>query len=785
MINSLPVEPYRDPGSTIEVRVADLLGRMTLREKIGQLNQRPLGWRLWQRQGHDLSLTDTLDRELARFGGLGAIYGLLRADAWSGRDWSTGADPAASAELTAMVQERVIESSRLGIPALFVEEAPHGHQALGGTVLPTNLAAAASWRPELVSEAFAHTGSELRSRGAHIALVSGLDLLRDPRWGRSEECFGEDPLLAALFTAAQVRGLSVVPGIGAVLKHFAGQGAATGGRNGAGAPIGPRELAEIHLTAARAGIEAGAVGVMAAYNDLDGVPCVANQSLLTEILRAQWGFTGIVMADLGAIDQLDRTTGSPAESAAAALRAGVDLSLCDDAYLMIDDAMTAGLVEEDLLNRACARVLGVKISLGLLDPPAPLPEFPPPRAADDLVAATTVLLTNAGGLLPLSLPGADPGRIAVIGPNADDPDCLLGDYVPVLPSDSVTTVLTGLRDRLGQARVDHEPGSRLTEAIPGGIARAIQVASAADLVIMVLGGSSVRHYADAFAENGAAELGDGPVAATSGEGVDVAEVALPSVQRELFEQVAATGTPVVTVIISGRPLGLGSIAEHSRALLWAGYPGPTGGRLVTELIMGDREPTGRLPVSLPRCSASLPVAYNERLGADRRYTDSESTAVFGFGSGLGYAHWRLGAATVAQSSAEPVDLVLSAPLINESGRAGQQLVQLYGRARVPGLLPRQAVLLGFTAVHSIAGAEQTVQVRVDPYAIAGLGLDTPPVATGLAATLELWLSLSGSVRPDNPICVTVPPTDPDPAGPDPADHDQEASTSVQDSPTRS
>lgn len=754
MINSLPTEPYRDTALDVETRVADLLGRMTLAEKIGQVNQRPLGWQLWRRDGSDLSLTDTLNHELERFGGLGAIYGLLRADAWSGRDWSTGVDPAASAELTAMVQERVIASSRLGIPALFVEEAPHGHQALGGTLLPTNLTAAASWRPELVTEAFAHTAQELRARGAHIALVSGLDLLRDPRWGRSEECFGESPLLAALFTAAQVRGLSAVPGVGAVLKHFAGQGAAVGGRNGAGAPIGPRELAEIHLTAARAGIDAGAVGVMAAYNDIDGVPCVANQSLLTGVLRDQWDFTGIVMADLGAIDQLGRTTGSMVETAAVALRAGVDLSLCDDAYLLIEDAMTAGLADEDLLDRACARVLRIKISLGLLDPPAPLPDFPPPKPADDLAAATTVLLTNDAGLLPIPLPVGDSGRIAVIGPNSDDPDCLLGDYVPPMPPNSVTTVLAGVRNGFGP-HVDHEPGSRLTEAIPGGIERAVAAATRADLVIMVLGGSSVRHYADAFADNGAAELTGEPVAATGGEGVDVAEVALPAAQRELLERVAATGTPVVSVIISGRPLGLESVAEHSRAVLWSGYPGPTGGRLITELITGQREPIGRLPVSLPRSSASLPVAHDERLGAVRRYADSESSPVFRFGSGLGYARWRLGAASLARSGDELPDLALSAPLTNLSERSGWQLVQLYGRARVPGLLPRQAVLLGFTAVHSDAGAEQTVQVGIDPYAIAGLGLDAPPAATGLDSTLELWLSVDDPVRPEDPISVTL------------------------------
>lgn len=743
MINSLSPEPYRDAALDVGSRVADLLGRLTLREKIGQLNQRPLGWQLWQRDGSDLSLTETLDRELERFGGLGAIYGLLRADAWSGRDWSTGADPTLSADVTAMVQERVVASSRLGIPALFVEEAPHGHQALGGTLLPTNLGTAASWRPDLVSEAFAHTGRELRARGAHIALASGLDLLRDPRWGRTEECFGEDPLLAAEFTAAEVRGLRSEPGIGVVLKHFAGQGAAVGGRNAAGAPIGLRELAELHLPAAQRGIEAGAIGVMAAYNEIDGVPCVASEALLTGLLRDQWGFTGIVMADLGAIDQLGRSTGSAVETAAVALCAGVDLSLCDDAYLHLEEAVAAGLIDEDLVDRACARVLRVKIELGLLDPPVPLPAFPAAAATDDLVAATMVLLANSDELLPIS--GCP--RVAVIGPNADDLDCLLGDYVPPLPDGVGRTVLAGLRERLGTERVDHEPGSGLTKAIPNGIQRATRIAERAELVIMVLGGSSVRHYADSFADNGAAELTDALAAATGGEGVDVAEVELPAAQRELAEAVAATGSPIVTVIISGRPLGLRSVADHSRAIIWAGYPGPTGGRVITELIMGDREPIGRLPVSLPRTGASLPVAYNERLGAARRYVDSESSSLFAFGAGIGYARWALGGPTLTGSGDNLLGVIVSAPLINMSRRPGQQIVQLYGRAKVPGLLPRRAVLLGFTTAGVEAGQQATVAVRINPSAVAGLGLEAPAAGAGLSAAVELWLSLDG---PQNP-----------------------------------
>src|SRR6185437_3330879 len=234
---------------------------------------------------------------------------------------------------------------------------------------------------DLLEAAAAHTAQELRARGAHLALVSGLDILRDPRWGRTEECFGEDPLLAARCVRALVRGYRTQPGLGVVLKHFAGQGAAMGGRNGSGAAIGPRELAEIHLPAARAGVAAGALGVMAAYNDLDGVPCTANAALLTDVLRDAWGFEGIVMSDMFAVDRLQRAGLSPAEAAAVALRAGVDLSMADVSYTAIEEAVERGLIAERYIDRACARVLGVKIRLGLLDEPTAAPSFP---AADPM-----------------------------------------------------------------------------------------------------------------------------------------------------------------------------------------------------------------------------------------------------------------------------------------------------------------------------------------------------------------------------------------------------------------
>jgi beta-glucosidase len=720
------IEPFRDPGQPLAARVDDLLGRLTLREKVGQLNQRLLGWDAYARTSTGFVTTEALDAEVERWGGLGALYGLQRADAWSGRDWSTGIDPDAALEVTALVQKRVVAGSRLGIPALFVEEAPHGHQALGAQLFPTNLGVAATFRPDLLEAAAAHTARELRARGAHLALVSGLDILRDPRWGRCEECFGEDPLLAARCVRALVRGYRTLPGLGVVLKHFAGQGAAMGGRNGSGTPIGPRELAEIHLPAAQAGVAEGALGVMAAYNDLDGVPCTANVDLLTRILRDEWGFEGIVMADMFAIDRLQRAGLSPTWAAAVALRAGVDLSMADVSYTALEEAVNEGLVAEALVDRACARVLGLKIRLGLLDAPRAEPSFPPPNPLPDLVAAAPVLLKNRNDTLPLA---GLPARVAVIGPNADDVDCLLGDYVPPLPPGAGASVFDGLRAR-ASGEVLYEPGCRLTEPIEGGLARAAALAADTDLVVLVLGSSSVRQYSDAFDANGAANLEGNRPAATTGEGFDAAEVRLPAAQRELAMTVAEAvrpGTRIVTVIVSGRPHGIGAVAAVADAVLYAWYLGPTGGTAIAELILGDREPVGRLPVSLPAASATLPVAYNERLETTRRYIDAEATAEYPFGAGLGYTTWTLDGDV----------------LTNTGPRRGTQLIQLYGRMPVPGQLPRRAILAGFTHVTLDPGESRAVTVPVDP---------------SLSGPLELWLSITGAAT-------TTPSSGRNPYGP--------------------
>ena len=322
---------YKDAFLPIEERVNDLLSHMTLREKVGQLNQRLYGFRAYERKGDEITLTKETIEEAKYFGGLGVVYGLYRADPWSAKTTENGLSKEYAIKGYNLLQRCCLEHSRLGIPLLLSSECPHGHQALDGYLLPVNLAAGATFDPKLYKEAVSVCAHQLKQMGVNLSLVSALDVARDPRWGRTEECFGEDPYLCSCFAKAAVEGTQS-EGVAMVAKHFCAQGETTGGVNASAARIGERELREIHLPAAKACCEAGVKGVMAAYNEIDGVYCHMNHHLLTEILRDEFGFDGIVMADGVALDRLQEAVGDEPHAAALALSAGVDVSLWDNVF---------------------------------------------------------------------------------------------------------------------------------------------------------------------------------------------------------------------------------------------------------------------------------------------------------------------------------------------------------------------------------------------------------------------------------------------------------------------
>ncbi|MDX3326128.1 glycoside hydrolase family 3 N-terminal domain-containing protein [Streptomyces sp. ME02-6979-3A] len=729
---------FRDPEAPVADRVRDLLSRMTLTEKVGQVNQRMYGWDAYERTPSGHRLTDAFRAEVAACDGMGALYGLQRADPWSGVTAETGIGAADGARVSDAVQRHVVENTRLGIPVLLVEEMPHGLQALDGTVLPVNLAVGATWNPELYEEAAALAAGQLRARGGHVALVSALDLVRDPRWGRAEECFGEDPYLAARFTEALVRGVQGPDGdrigpdrAGVVLKHFAGQGATVGGRNSAATELGARELHEIHLVAALAGVRAGAAGVMAAYNEFDGVPCAASHHLLTGVLRERWGFGGLVMADGLAIDRLVRLAGDPVAAGALALRAGTDLSLWDDCYPRLAEAVRRGLVEESTLDTAVGRVLALKFRLGLFERPytgVREAEDPTPveQLSERVARESVTLLAHDGVTLPLA--GRHIGRVAVIGPNADSVPQQTGDYTAPQRPGTGGSVLAGIRAAApGGTDVTYARGCGLVGGDLSGLPGAVASAAGADVAVLVLGGSSARESGARFDANGAAVVTSGnPVEMTCGEGVDLAGLALPEGQSALLDAVAATGTPVVVVLVQGRPHALPDLTGRAAAVLSAWYPGPWGGRAVADVLFGAAEPQGRLPVSVPRSAAQLPVFYNGKDHGYRGYVDQPATPVHPFGHGLSYTTVEYGAPRLSLPSVavgrfgdgmQPLSCTVR--VTNTGGRPVRETVQLYVRRVLGGTSwPRVRELRGFVRVELAPGGSTEVTFPVDARTLA-------------------------------------------------------------------
>jgi len=717
------MELYRDKLAPIDVRVEDLLGRMTLKEKVGQLNQRMYGWHAYRKTEQGFELTEAFMEEVAAHDGMGALYGLFRADPWSKVTYANGITAANSAKVANMIQRYVIENTRLGIPVLLSEECPHGHQALDGTLTPTNIGIGATWNPQLSEQAYAHVAAEIRARGGHLGLVSTLDLMRDPRWGRSEECFSEDPYLAAQFTTAAVKGLQgdrhkeedlaqLAPNkVAAILKHFCGQGAGEGGLNAFPASIGEREMREIHLPGMEAGVEAGALGFMAAYNEIDGIPCHANRKLLTGILREEWGFDGIVMADGTAIDRLLVLTGDYESAASLALTAGVDLSLWDKAFSTLEQAVQQGKVQTSFIDQAVRRVLHLKYRMGLFENP-----YTAEEAAVEIVGSETarqlnlqlaresaVLLKNDNQLLPL---GTDMSQIAVIGPNADALYNQLGDYTAIQRADSGVTVFEGIKEAAGATKVVYAKGCSVRSNNRDGFAEAIELARQSEVAILVMGGSSARNFDLKFDVNGAAIVEDSqPSDMDCGEGVDLADLRLGGVQPELIREIAATGTPVVLVLIQGRPHVISDVVQDCSAILTGWYPGPEGGRAIGEILLGAVNPSGKLPVTIPYSSMSLPSYYNRKdQGHEPRYADSSRLALYPFGHGLSYTTFAYTNIRAVQSEKAMKDLASGGSFeitidVENTGRiAGAEVVQMYIKDMEASVTRRMKELKGFQKV---------------------------------------------------------------------------------------
>lgn len=686
---------------TKQDNVESLLKQMTLEEKCGQLSC-PIGFNYYGKDGDSLWLAEDF-LEMMDTMPLGSCWAVLRADPWSRKTVETGLHPRESARLLNMMQRHAIENTRLAIPLLFCEETPHGHMAVGTTVFPTGIGQASTWHPALLEQMGEVMGREVRLQGAQVGYGPVLDIARDPRWSRVEETFGEDPYLAGILGEYIVRGMQ--KNVCATLKHLAAYGIPQGGHNAATAEVGQNRLMTDYLPSFENAIQKGfAKSVMTSYNTIDGVPCSANQWLLQEVLRKSWEFKGVVFSDLNAVNAIYATqhvAADPAEAAALALKAGVDIDLGGYNYGgFLKEALQRGLVTEADINRAVRHVLQLKYELGLFENPyvdealaeAEVGTKESAQLAKQVALESAVLLKN-DGILPFD---EHINKVAVIGPNADNMYNQLGDYTAPQDPDRIVTMLEGIRAK-GRAEVTYAKGCAVRDENDADIDEAIRIAKAADVVVLVVGGSSARDFKTSYEETGAAIVNEFISDMDCGEGYDRSTLKLLGKQEELMRRIYATGKPVVTVYIQGRPMDMNMAAEESNALLTLWYPGMEGGSALADILWGDYNPAGRLPISIPRSVGQIPVYYSQPATGD--YVEESSKPLYPFGYGLSYTQFEYSDLKVDSVPERPEAFLVNFKVKNIGPCDGDEVVQLYVRDEVATVAPASKLLKRFQRVH--------------------------------------------------------------------------------------
>ena len=691
-------------------KVEALLSQMTIEEKCGQLTC-PIGFGFYGKDGDSLWLDASFTGMMDTLP-LGSCWAVLRADPWSRKTVETGLHPRESAKLLNQMQRHAIEHTRLGIPLLFCEESPHGHMAVGTTVFPTGIGQASTWDPALLERMGEVMGREIRLQGGHVGYGPVLDIARDPRWSRVEETMGEDPYLSGTLGAAVVKGMQQY--VVATLKHLAAYGIPEGGHNAATANMGPNRMMSDCLPAFEKAVREGHAGsVMTSYNTIDGVPCTANRWLIDEVLRQSWQFQGVVFADLNAINALYAThhvAADPAEAAALALKAGVDVDLGGYNYGgFLKQALQRGLVTEADIDRSVRRVLQLKYDLGLFDNPYVDEDLAETEVgtkenaelARQVALESAVMLKN-DGILPFD---EHIKKVAVIGPNADNLYNQLGDYTAPQDPDRVVTMLEGVQAK-GRAEVLYAKGCSVREEAFDRIDEAVRIARSADAVVLVVGGSSARDFKTSYEETGAAIVDTHRSDMDCGEGFDRSTLKLLGKQEELMRGVYATGKPVVTVYIQGRPMEMNLAAEQSNALLTLWYPGMEGGTALADILWGDYNPAGRLPVSIPRSVGQIPVYYSQPVTGD--YVEESAQPLYPFGYGLSYTRFEYSDLQVERMQQQDTLFKVSCQVRNIGSFDGDEVVQCYVQDEVASVAPASRLLKGFQRVRLKQGEHQRV-----------------------------------------------------------------------------
>lgn len=726
VISSAQVPLYKQAEAPVEERVNDLLERMTLEEKVGQICC-PLGWEMYTKTGkNSVTVSDKFVKQMQE-APIGSYWAVLRADPWTQKTLETGLNPELAAKALNALQKYAVEETRLGIPILFAEECPHGHMAIGTTVYSTSLGQASTWNRNLIYSMGKAIGLEVRSQGGNIGYGPVLDISREPRWSRVEETFGEDPYLTGVLGTEFVKGLQgndsddIKDGthVYSTLKHLAAYGVPRGGHNGNPADIGMRALFDEYLPGFQRAVEEGkASTVMTSYNSIDGIPCTANKFLVDSVLRKRWGFEGFVYSDLASIDGIAgaRVAADIEDAAVKAVSAGVDMDLGANAYKHLVKAVREGKVDISYIDKAVSNVLRLKFRMGLFENPYVSPEKAKKVVnsqkhkdiARQIAREGTVLLKN-NGILPLS---NDIKRIAVLGPNADVMYNYLGDYTAPQERSKVVTVLDAIKDRLPDSEIDYVKGCAIRDTMNSDIPKAVKAAQNADVVILVVGGSSARDFKTQYINTGAATVSNDETEGLSdmecGEGYDRATLNLLGHQEKLIREVSKTGKPLVVVYIAGRPLNMNLANEVSDALLTAWYPGEQGGNGIADVLFGDYNPSGRLPISVPRNEGQIPVHYSQ--GKMRDYMDSPGTPLFTFGYGLSYTSFEYSNLRLSAPEADEKDIAqkIVCTVSNTGNLDGDEVVQLYIKDRVSSVELPPIRLKGFEKVSLKKGESKDV-----------------------------------------------------------------------------
>lgn len=715
--------PYKNPKLPVEERIQDLLSRMTLEEKVDQLNMKSMYQLKMDEEGN---VTDSSLVKLFNGKGIGCLQ-------------SPFIEHEKIAKYSEAVDKYLRENTRLGIPAIEVTECLHGHLALGTTIFPQAIGLGSTWNPKLIEQMASVIAEEASLAGVDQALSPLFDLARDPRYGRTEECYGEDPFLVKEMGKAYVVGMQGKPEktkegiekgkIACTAKHYVAYSVPQTGINIAPVLLGERSLREDHFVPFETAVkEANVYSIMPGYHEVDGIPVHASRWLLTDVLRKEWGFNGYVISDYAAISMLNhfhRTASGPEEAAIHSLNAGVDLEAPSTyAYRKIEDLVKKGKIKEEVVDSAVSRVLRVKFKLGLFDRPykkdknhlKKIHKASSIELSQKIAEESIVLLKNSNNLLPLNKSNLK--NIAVIGPNADDVQ--FGDYTITKDKSYGVTLLQGLKKYLGNdVNIKYAKGCDLTKMSKEGFAEAAKIARESDVVLLVLGGTSKISSGIGWGDPNSKFVN------TSGEGFDRNELNFPGVQPELLEIVASQGTPVVLVMLNGRPYTITEEVKKVDAVLEAWYPGEKGGDAITRILFGDVNPSGKLSISFPRSVGHIPVYSNQKPSArgyygkhgsiekpGRDYVFSSPTPLFCFGHGLSYTSFEYSNMRIHNETETGGNINITFTLKNVGECKGTEVAQLYVRDVMSSTTTPIKSLKGFSKIELSPNESKDITFKV-------------------------------------------------------------------------